>query len=332
MQRRVVKDVHHMAYVSCLVIICSSSSGLEGAVLETFRPASVLPFMWMEVSGVVHSVEAKVAGVEAGESVGTSQTAVARVELFGTSARCGVGPIGLWCSLGDFQSKISFSSSDERCTSSVLPAFEDGWLLSWRMCSGAASSDWTGGRGDGVLGAEPNGESGVVCLLACVVAGVEVGLGIGNTCGVASGDGEWAGLVGGVGSATLMGAAFATSILLMYSFLDQLNFSSVYLSHGLVGTAALRQRADIMQGKPRMPLSFLASCYQLLSNDFPHIEVVARHDDVYQHQPSAVDCLVVEGWHQIPFDKCVPQLTLIEFNLFVQEKVVRRAVPVGSIS
>ncbi|KAK8973002.1 hypothetical protein V6N11_028591 [Hibiscus sabdariffa] len=105
-----------------LVVICSSSSGLEGVVLETVRPSGVLPFLWMEVSGVVRSAEAKVAGVGAGDSVGTSVA----VELSGTFARCGVGSIGLWCSLGDYESKISLSSSDERCTSSVLPAFADG--------------------------------------------------------------------------------------------------------------------------------------------------------------------------------------------------------------
>ncbi|KAL4363294.1 hypothetical protein GQ457_04G021310 [Hibiscus cannabinus] len=73
------------------------------------------------------------------------------------------------------------------------------WLRNWRICIGVSSSDWAGGGGDGVLGAEPNGESGVVFLLARVVAGVEVGLGIGNTCGVAAGDG-WA-FVGAAGPA-----------------------------------------------------------------------------------------------------------------------------------
>ncbi|KAK8515997.1 hypothetical protein V6N12_066835 [Hibiscus sabdariffa] len=160
------------------------------------------------------------------------------------------------------------------------------------MWSGAASSDWAGGGDNGVLGAEPKGESGVDCLLAGMAGGVEVGLGVEvwlgtrKTCGVAAGGeraavgadgpaflgaavGEWVGLVDGVGIATLMGAAFATSILRMYSFLDQPAFSIVYLSPGWVG-----------------------SC-NFLGDDFPNIKAVARHDDVDQHQPSAIDCLVV---------------------------------------
>ncbi|KAK8694551.1 hypothetical protein V6N13_072099 [Hibiscus sabdariffa] len=116
--------------------------------------------------------------------------------------------------------------------------------------------------------------------------GIEVWLGIGNTCGVAIGvdwaaagvdgpassvaaAGEWAWLVGGVGIATLMGVASATSIFRMYSFLDQPAFSAMYLSPGWIG-----------------------SC-NLLGDYFSHIEAVARHDDVDQYQPSAVYCLVV---------------------------------------
>ncbi|KAK9033672.1 hypothetical protein V6N11_049858 [Hibiscus sabdariffa] len=81
-----------------LLVICSSSSGLEGAVLDTVRPVGVLPFLWMEVSGMVRSAKVKVTGVGAGDSVGTSASAellvCLAVELSGTSARCGVGPIG----------------------------------------------------------------------------------------------------------------------------------------------------------------------------------------------------------------------------------------------
>ncbi|KAK8500259.1 hypothetical protein V6N12_029976 [Hibiscus sabdariffa] len=44
-----------MWYLLCLLAglgdSCSSSSGLEGAVLDTVRPAGALPFLWMEVSG-----------------------------------------------------------------------------------------------------------------------------------------------------------------------------------------------------------------------------------------------------------------------------------------
>ncbi|KAK8510973.1 hypothetical protein V6N12_036885 [Hibiscus sabdariffa] len=118
------------------------------------------------------------------------------------------------------------------------------------MWSGATSSDWAGGGDNGMLGAKTKGEYGVDCLLARLVAGVEVGLGTevwlgtGNTYGVVAGVkraaagadgpassgaavGEWAGLAGGVGIATLMGAASATSIFRMYSFLDQSAFSAV---------------------------------------------------------------------------------------------------------
>ncbi|KAK8690746.1 hypothetical protein V6N13_074273 [Hibiscus sabdariffa] len=147
------------------------------------------------------------------------------------------------------------------------------------MWSGAASSDGAGGGDNGVLGAEPKGESGVDCLLAGMAAGVEVGLGVkvwlgtGKTCGVAAGGeraaagadgpassgaavGKWAGLVGGVGITTLMEATSATSILRMHSFLDQPAFSAVYLSPSWVGTAALLQRANLMHGKAKMPFSF----------------------------------------------------------------------------
>ncbi|KAL4354092.1 hypothetical protein GQ457_06G012690 [Hibiscus cannabinus] len=148
------------------------------------------------------------------------------------------------------------------------------------MCRGTASSDWAGGGDEGGVGAEPNGQSGVVCLLAGMGAGVLVGLvvevwlGTGKTCGVAArgewvvagadgpassgaAEGEWAGLFRGVGIATLMGVASAMSILRMYSFFDHPAFSVVYLSHGWVGTAARLHRADMMHGKAKMPLSFL---------------------------------------------------------------------------
>ncbi|KAK8975266.1 hypothetical protein V6N11_046735 [Hibiscus sabdariffa] len=156
------------------------------------------------------------------------------------------------------------------------------------MWSGAASSDWASGGDNGVLGAEPKGESRVDCLLAGMEGGVELGLGVevwlgtGKTCEVAAGGeravgadgpassvvaaGEWEGLVGGVGIATLMGAASTTSILRKYSFLDQPAFSAVYLP--------------------------LAGC-NFLGDDFPNIKAVAHYDDVDQHQPSAIDCLVV---------------------------------------
>ncbi|KAK8676025.1 hypothetical protein V6N13_034080 [Hibiscus sabdariffa] len=146
----------------------------------------------------------------------------------------------------------------------------------WLCLSGSRSRlgvlPQAGGGDDGVLGAEPKCESGVDCLLVRmaggvdIVLGIEVWLGTGKTCGVAAevewaavgadgpassgaAAGEWAGVVGGVGIATLMGVASATSIFRMYSF------SAVYMSPGWVGTVALQQRADMMHGKAKMPLS-----------------------------------------------------------------------------
>ncbi|KAK8512269.1 hypothetical protein V6N12_031992 [Hibiscus sabdariffa] len=144
------------------------------------------------------------------------------------------------------------------------------------MCRGAASSDWA----DGGLGAEPNGESGVDYLLTGMAVGVVVGLvvkvwlGTGKTGGEAASVGwasagadgpassgsavvVWIGLVGVVGIATLMGVASATSILHMYSFLNQPDFSAVYLSFGWTSTAAHRQSVVIRHGKARIPLSFV---------------------------------------------------------------------------
>ncbi|KAK9029812.1 hypothetical protein V6N11_031257 [Hibiscus sabdariffa] len=111
----------------CLINSCSSSSGLEGAVLDTVQPAGVLLFRLVEASGVVWLAKSMIAGVRAGDSIGTSRTAGAEllvccaVELSGISSLVGVGPLGLWWSLEDCQSKMSFSSSDERCNSSVSP-------------------------------------------------------------------------------------------------------------------------------------------------------------------------------------------------------------------
>ncbi|KAL4363942.1 hypothetical protein GQ457_04G023080 [Hibiscus cannabinus] len=94
------------------------------------------------------------------------------------------------------KSKTSFSPSDEKSTSNVLPAAADGLAdgMSWAVvewCSagvasgwavkGAASSDSAGGWGAsrvvaacgwGASGLVSNGESGVVSLLACMSPGV----------------------------------------------------------------------------------------------------------------------------------------------------------------
>ncbi|KAK8975263.1 hypothetical protein V6N11_046732 [Hibiscus sabdariffa] len=251
------------------------------------RLAGALPFLLVDASGMVRSAEAQVAGVGASDML---ELQLVPSSLFAWQLSSLVPALAM--ELG----RLAFADGltdvlvewQRRSRLGVFPrvGHRRSWLLIWRICIRTASSDWTGGGDDGVLGAEPKGKSGVDCLLACMAAGVDVGLGTGNTCGVAAGvdraaagadgpassgaaAGEWAGLAGGVGIATMMGAASTTSIFRMYSFLDQPAFSAVYLSPGWVG-----------------------SC-KLMGNDFPNIEAVARHDDVYQHQPSAIDCLVM---------------------------------------
>ncbi|KAK8573911.1 hypothetical protein V6N13_096842 [Hibiscus sabdariffa] len=165
---------------------------------------------------------------------------------------------------------MSFSSSEERLTFYVLHAPFDyigvdfgwvaveklvGWIVmgcvlkkaasdgNWKQRKlkrelwntfvssiGTASSERASGGDGGGVGAEPKGESGAE--------------------GSAYSD------AGGVGMNIWMGVASATSIFLMYSFRVQPGFSTVYLSPGRVGTAALRQRAEMMQGNARIPLSF----------------------------------------------------------------------------
>ncbi|KAK8494595.1 hypothetical protein V6N12_003482 [Hibiscus sabdariffa] len=78
----------------------------------------------------------EVAGVGAGDKIGTSA---------GATGLGGVGSMGCWWSLGDCQSKISFSSSDEKWTSSVLPALVEGladgmgWVAAERVAAGITS-------------------------------------------------------------------------------------------------------------------------------------------------------------------------------------------------
>ncbi|KAK8973001.1 hypothetical protein V6N11_028590 [Hibiscus sabdariffa] len=143
------------------------------------------------------------------------------------------------------------------------------------MYSGVASSNWASGGDDGVLGVEPNGESGVVCLLARMAVGVEVGLGTEVSCGVVVGV-DWAS-VGANGPA----------------------------SSGAAAGSLVESRDD--KGKSENAFVVLAGSCNLLGDDFSHVEAVARHDDVYQYQPSAVNRLIVGGQHQIPFYKGVPQ-------------------------
>ncbi|KAK8512270.1 hypothetical protein V6N12_031993 [Hibiscus sabdariffa] len=110
-----------MWYLLCLLAgrcICYSSSGLKGACLETVLPAGALPFLRAGESDVVRSATTDLAGVGADDKIGTSAGSLfldcLAMELFGATALRGVGPMGWRWSLGDCQSKMSFSSSDEK--------------------------------------------------------------------------------------------------------------------------------------------------------------------------------------------------------------------------
>ncbi|KAK9042343.1 hypothetical protein V6N11_017420 [Hibiscus sabdariffa] len=97
-----------MWYLLCLLAgrcSCSSSSWLDGACLETVLPAGALPFLQAGESGVGHSAMAELASVGAGDRIGTSA---------GAAGLDGVGPMGWRWSIGDCQSKMSFSLSDEK--------------------------------------------------------------------------------------------------------------------------------------------------------------------------------------------------------------------------
>ncbi|KAK8644668.1 hypothetical protein V6N13_123969 [Hibiscus sabdariffa] len=114
---------------------CSaSSSGLEGISLSKILPAFALPFLRVGEPGVERSATAEVVGVGAAESIGT---AGAGVPVIGSSA----------CrqSRGDCQSKTSFSSSDEKWTSSVAPSLADVVADGW---AAAETLGW-GGVADG---------------------------------------------------------------------------------------------------------------------------------------------------------------------------------------
>ncbi|KAK8515906.1 hypothetical protein V6N12_016212 [Hibiscus sabdariffa] len=123
-----------MWYLLCLLAgrcSCSSSSGLDGACLEMVLPAGALLFLRAGEFGVGRSVIAELAGDRIGMSAGAA-------------GLDGVGPMGWRWSLGDCQSKMSFSSSDEKWTSSVLPAFAEGlvdgmgWVAMERVAAGVA--------------------------------------------------------------------------------------------------------------------------------------------------------------------------------------------------
>ncbi|KAK8655979.1 hypothetical protein V6N13_108541 [Hibiscus sabdariffa] len=151
--------------------------------------------------------------------------------------------------MGVCQSKMS---SSDRLMGSVWPSSTNGsaadaaagggaiWLRSCRMCSGGVS---VARAGDG--GFSAGGLGGVTGVDAKLVgaSGVWVGLSMGLAAG-------------GVGIAVWSGTASVRSILRMYSFHVQPDRSFVYLSVGRLGTAARRQRAEMIHGNTKMPLSF----------------------------------------------------------------------------
>ncbi|KAK8694352.1 hypothetical protein V6N13_071906 [Hibiscus sabdariffa] len=101
---------------TALAGLCSGSSsyGLEGMFLPKLLPALALPFLCAGKSGIGRSAMAEVAGVGAAERIGTASAGLE-----------GVGPFGCRWSRGDCQSNTSFSSSDEKCTSSVVLALAE---------------------------------------------------------------------------------------------------------------------------------------------------------------------------------------------------------------
>ncbi|KAL4331979.1 hypothetical protein GQ457_07G011100 [Hibiscus cannabinus] len=78
--------------------ICSSSSGLEGACLETVLPAGVLLFLRVGESGVERSATTDLAGVGAGDNIETSAGSLFLnclvVEFSGVVSFHGVGSMG----------------------------------------------------------------------------------------------------------------------------------------------------------------------------------------------------------------------------------------------
>ncbi|KAK8676086.1 hypothetical protein V6N13_034140 [Hibiscus sabdariffa] len=195
--------------------ICSSSSGLEGVVLEMVLPASALPFLLVEWSSLVPAPAVELGRTEYGAPLTVVDSGSGEVSL--------MWRLGLGREEGGSSRELKTKEFDE---------------------------NWAGGGDNGVLGAKPKGESGVDCLLTGMATGVVVGpgvevwLGTGNSCGVAAG-GEWA-------------------------------------VAGAYGPASSGKLQASGQG-----------CCQLLSHDLTDIETVAGHDDMDQHQPSSVDCLIM---------------------------------------
>ncbi|KAK8694550.1 hypothetical protein V6N13_072098 [Hibiscus sabdariffa] len=138
----------------CLVVGCSSSSGLEGAVLDTVQPASALPFLWMKLSSLVLAP-----ALELGR-LGYGVPLVIASQKYHSHHRMRDALLR-FRQLSQMGWQMVVVEWQRRSRLGVLPQVGQrrSWLLSWRTCSGAASSDWAGGGDNGVLGAEPNGES-----------------------------------------------------------------------------------------------------------------------------------------------------------------------------
>ncbi|KAK9030263.1 hypothetical protein V6N11_031691 [Hibiscus sabdariffa] len=130
---------------------------------------------------------------------------------------------------------------------------------------GAASSDWTGGGGDcDVAGVEPNGESGVLARLAGTLVGVVAGLVVvvwlktGTTGGDATGECR--------GSARAVGAegpaSSAMAAVVWIGLADGVGIATFR-------TAARLQRAEMRQGKAKIPLSFAQAAANSLARIFP---------------------------------------------------------------
>ncbi|KAK8701987.1 hypothetical protein V6N13_020360 [Hibiscus sabdariffa] len=214
----VLKDVHHMA---CIFRFrawedSATSSARAGEVM-------VAGAMMGVCQSKISSSERLIGYVWPSSTDGSAADAVAGGGAVVGCVRKKLAACGNWKQRklmrefwNTFVSSISCS-----CRASILWI----WLRSCRMCSGGMS---TVGAGDG-------------------------GFAAGGLGGVAGVDAK---LAGGVGIAVWSGTASVRSIFRMYSFRVQPVRKTVYLSIGRVETAARRQRAEMMHGNAKMPLSF----------------------------------------------------------------------------
>ncbi|KAK8680320.1 hypothetical protein V6N13_109270 [Hibiscus sabdariffa] len=203
------------------------------------------------------------------------------------------------------------------------------------------------GVGDGECDA--GGLGGVGAKLA-VASGVRAGL----SGMLAAGVGAWGSAAGlwwladGVGMATWIGVASVSSIFHMYSFLVQPDRSGVNLSDGRLGTAARRHKAEIMQGKAKMPLSFwqesdnslaitsptlkwyspISHCYcvfasSIVSIEFHHPIQISLGCFSAQSEPAEVEQpLVYDGFQAIVLCSVIEEETLFFPDLLLSNNVV----------